>query len=72
MVYLYLKLHILFYCNGLAIWSGFPDITHKKKKIADIQSFQSPWPSFCPILPNFELIRAISEMDIWYKFWCET
>ena len=21
------------------------------------------------ILPNFELIRAISEMDVWYKFW---
>ena len=24
------------------------------------------------ILLNFELIRAISEMDIWYKFWSET
>ena len=25
MVYPYLELHILFYSNGLAIWSGFPD-----------------------------------------------
>ena len=24
------------------------------------------------ILPNFELIRAISEMDVWYKFWNDT
>ena len=31
MVYLHLELHILFYSNGLAIWSGFPDITHIKK-----------------------------------------
>ena len=23
------------------------------------------------ILPNFELIRAIREMDIWYKFWSD-
>ena len=23
-----LKLHILFYSNGLAVWHGFPDITH--------------------------------------------
>ena len=21
-----MKLHIFFYCNGLAIWHGFPDI----------------------------------------------
>ena len=27
MVYPYLKLHILFNGNGLAIWSSFPDIT---------------------------------------------
>ena len=26
---LYLKLHILFNGNGLAIWSSFPDITQK-------------------------------------------
>ena len=31
MVYPYLELQILFYSNGLAIWSGFPDITHLKK-----------------------------------------
>ena len=24
------------------------------------------------ILPNFEIIRAISEMDVWYKFWHDT
>ena len=31
MVYPYLKLNILFNSKGLAIWSGFPDITHIKK-----------------------------------------
>ena len=35
MVYPYLKLHILFNSNGLAIWSGFPDITQIKKIMAD-------------------------------------
>ena len=58
MVYPYQELHILFYSNGLAIWSGFPDIMH---------DLVSVW-----ILPNFELIRAISKMDIWYKFWSKT
>ena len=53
MVYLYLKLHILFYSNGLTIWSGFPDITHIKKIIADIQPFWPPRPSFCPNLAKF-------------------
>ena len=24
------------------------------------------------ILPNFELIRAMGEMDVWYKFWSDT
>ena len=66
---LYLKLHILFNSNGLAIWCGFPDITHVKKIIGylgrhDLVSVR--------ILPNFELVRAISEMDIWYKFWGDT
>ena len=73
MVYPYLKLHILFYSNGLAIWSGFPDIMHLKKKqwlifghfghldLVSVRIFQ-----------NFQLIRAFSEMDIWYKFWSET
>ena len=28
--YLCLKPHILFYCNGLAIWHGLPDIEHNK------------------------------------------
>ena len=32
MVYPYLKLQILFYSNGLAIWSGFPVITHIEVK----------------------------------------
>ena len=35
MVYPYLELHILFYSNGLAIWSGSPDITHIKKIMSD-------------------------------------
>ena len=34
MVYPYLKLHILFYSKGLAIWFGFPDIMHITKKMA--------------------------------------
>ena len=34
-LYPYLKLHILFNSNDLAIWSGFPDITHIKKIMAD-------------------------------------
>ena len=69
MVNPYLELHILLYSNGLAIWSGFPDITHIKKIIGhfgrhDLVSVR--------ILLNFELIRANSEIDIWYKFWSET
>ena len=35
MVYPYLKMHILFYSNGLAIWSGFSGITHITKIMAD-------------------------------------
>ena len=35
MVYPYPKLHILFNSDGLAIWSGFPDIMHIKKIMAD-------------------------------------
>ena len=34
MVYPYLELHILSNSNGLAIWSGFPDITQIKKIMA--------------------------------------
>ena len=30
-IYPYMKLHILFNRNVLAIWSGFPDISHTKK-----------------------------------------
>ena len=67
MVYPYLKLHILFYGNGLAIWSGFPDNTPNKKR-ADIGPFCHRDLDSVPILSNFKLIRAISEMDIWYKF----
>ena len=62
-VYPYLELHILFYSNGLAIWSGFPDIMHIKKLMEKNFGLVS-----VRILPNFELIRAISELDIWYKF----
>ena len=66
MVYPYLKLHILYNGNGLAIWSGFPDITHIRKNNSrhDLVSVR--------ILPIFELIRDISEMDIGYKFWSDT
>ena len=75
MVYPHLELHILFYSNGLTICSGFPDITHIKQIMADNQIIghfgRHDLVSF-RILPNFELIRAISEMDIWYKFWGET
>ena len=42
MVYLYLELHILFYSNGLAIWSGFPDITYNKQIMADNRPFWPP------------------------------
>ena len=49
-----MKLHILVYSNGLTIWSGFPDITHIKKIIADIQPFWPPWPSFCPNLAKLQ------------------
>ena len=53
MVYPYLELHILFYSNGPAIWSGFPDITNIKKIMADNQPFQS---EFCPISNSSELL----------------
>ena len=70
MVYPYLKLHILFNSNGLAIWSGFPDITHSKKIMADNLGRHDL--ISVRILPSFELIRAISGMDVWYKFWSDT
>ena len=70
MVYPYLELHILFYSNGLAIWSGFQDMTHIKKIMAD--NFGRHDLVSVQILLNFKLFRAISEMDIWYKFWSET
>ena len=53
MAYPYLKLHILFDSNGLAIWSGFPDITHIKKIIANNRPFCLPWPNFSPNLAQF-------------------
>ena len=53
-VYPYLELHILFYSNGLAIWSGFPDITHIKKVMADNRPFWAPSPSFCPNFAQFQ------------------
>ena len=68
MVYPYLKLHILFDSNGLAIWSGFPDIRILQKLWPIIGHFGRHDQVFVRILPNFKLIGAISEMDIWYKF----
>ena len=65
MVYPYLKLHFLFYSDGPAIWSGFPDITPIKKKMPIICHFGRQDLISVRIL----LIRAISEMDVWYKFW---
>ena len=59
MVYPYLKLHILFNSNGLAISrSGFPDITQITEIIGrhDLVSVR--------ILPNFRLIPDIREMDM--------
>ena len=53
MVYLYLELHILFYGNGLDIWSGFPDIKHIKKIVTDNRPFWPPLSSFCPNLAKF-------------------
>ena len=53
MVYPYLELHILFYSNGLAIWSSFQDITRIKKIMADNRPFWAPRPSFCPNLAQF-------------------
>ena len=41
-VYPYLELHILFYSNGLAIWSGFPDIMHIEKIMADNRPLWPP------------------------------
>ena len=72
MVYPYLKLHILFNSNGLAIWSGFPEITKIMAVMAIIGHLGHHDLVFVRILPNFELIRAISKMDIWYKFWSNT
>ena len=52
MVYSYLKLHILFDSNDIAIWSGFLDITHFTKIMAlgrhDLFSVL--------IMPNFKII----------------
>ena len=61
MVYPYRKLHILFYSNGLAIWSGFPDITHITKIMADNLPFWPPQPSFCPNLA--QLVKWINGMN---------
>ena len=68
MVYPYLKLHNLFHSNGLAIWSGFPDITHIKQIMADNRHFGRHDLVSVQNLPNFELIRANSGMDIRYIF----
>ena len=68
MVYPYLKLHILFKSNCIAIWSGFPDIMHIKKIMAIIGHFGRHDLVSVRILPNFELIRATSEMDYGMNF----
>ena len=65
MVYPYLKPHILLNCNSLAIWSGFSDNIVKKWPI--IGHFGRHDLVSVRILFNFELIRANSEVDIWYK-----
>ena len=65
MVYPYLKLHILFYSNGLAILSGFPDITHIRKIIGFFGRHDLV---FIRIMPNFKLIRDISEIDIFMVY----
>ena len=71
MVYPHLKPHILFNSNGLAIWLS--DIMHITKIMADnLCHFGRHDLVSVRILPNFELIRAISEVDIWYKFWSDT
>ena len=51
--------------NSLAIWPAFLDITHIKKLIADNRPFSRHDLVSVRIMPNFELIRDISEMDIW-------
>ena len=61
MVCPYRNQHILFDSNVLAIWLGFPDITDIRKRwqiigCHDLVSVR--------ILPYFELIRVISEMNI--------
>ena len=51
----------MFDMNGL-------HISHIKKIMADNWPFWPALPIFLQILHKFELIRAISEMDVWYKF----
>ena len=64
--YPYLEQHILFYSNGLAIGSGFPDITHmKKKQWAIIGHFGRHDLVSVRIFPNFKLILTTGEIDIW-------
>ena len=43
MAYPYLKLHILFNSNGLAIWSGFPDIAHIRKNKTTYPAGTATW-----------------------------
>ena len=62
-----LKPHILFSSNGLAIWHGFPDITHLKNIAADSRRDLL----ISKRVPIFELIRALGEMDIWYQLWSD-
>ena len=64
MVYPHLKLYILFNSNGLAIWSDFPDIMHIEKLMAIMSHFGRHDLVSVLNLPNFELIRAINEIDM--------
>ena len=60
MVHPYLKLHILLDSNGLAMWSGFPDITHITKIMADNLPFLAAMTYFlsesCPISNSSEIL----------------
>ena len=48
-----IKPHIFFYCNGLVIWHGFPDVARFSRR--DLV--------FAGCKPILELIRAIGEID---------
>ena len=65
-----MKPHILFYRNGLAIWHGFPDITHIKNNADNLPFWRDLVFGWCA--PIFELVLAIGKIDIKFKFWSDT